>query len=1068
MTTSLYRPTTDAITCENGTRFHNRPLYGANLPSVVLSGDRPCLRLAYGQAVCGDLMLAVKRGERILWLHDFDNCQTTFKPNQTAWQLTDSRLEGLELKLEAVPWVSGAGFAVRLEVLGKQLEDELIWAYGGMQPKVESNLLWTLDPNEHPELTQVGFEPSVCKDNVFSVLETHFAVLHPQGEPSGVVGFFPAGSALSLVNANLWTDPTLLETSTALDSLEHPLLAAQLTIPSGALYWSIGQPNSEPFTREPRVDFEAGRTRAERQAQTVVCRTPDAFLDRAMDASNAAMDAIFYPPTFVHGGMAWNIPFLGWRIRYGPTAYGYSSRVVAEAKHILPHQVQTSSLKDFEADPERLGCLQSRDSRFYGSGHVSIYTEFYNMQEVYFDQLIHAWRWSEDAQLEALLLPALELHLDWQRECFDPDDDGVYESYLNVWASDSVWYNGGGTAQSSAYAYAGHIAAAELCQRAGLLERAGSHRTRAEKIRTGVLESLWIPERGHLAEYRDALGLQRRHDSACLYTIFLPIDAGMLTPLEMWQNLHYTEWGLERVVVEGGELCWLNNWVPYEWSVRELDFADTLHLALVYYQSGRGRDGYKLLMGVVHESAFKSFSPGTINIAPHFPSRGLEPFRQGRATDFADGVSLLGRVALEGVFGLRPNYPLGIVTCAPQFPDDWDSANLETLEFKLEFWSASGESTYALRLTRAARVRWILPLLCERILEVTLNGQPVPFTLEAGYGDTRLMLESDMAMTKATVCVRWEGQRAALQTILLEGFAGQTVSHLWTDELMALEDPQGCLLGVETQAHGCRATLGASSVGKHLVLARLEHLGLPHYQPLEIRILAPVQNQPARSPSTEQHWQPLEISAHFNADLRTIYQQSYLSPRPATCSVQLGTDGYSPWTYPFWSMKPPVLEFDHINLDSRGWLWSDARVPFLWNGSTLNACLTSRWDNYPTQIDLELSAVGHSLHALISGTTNPMQVGLANAALHLTYADGSTDTLELIHPNNYLSLSGRYDWEIDAFALPNPPPQIQLGEHIRAVVVTCPLRPNLELVRVALECLSEEVVVGLLGLTVVA
>ncbi|MBC7645557.1 MAG: hypothetical protein H7095_00380 [Pseudopedobacter sp.] len=101
MTTSLYHPTENAIACENEMRLHNRPLYGANLPSVVLSGDRPCLRLAYGQAVCGDLMLAFKRGEQVLWLHDFDDCYTTFKPNLTSWRLSDSRLEGLEPKLES-------------------------------------------------------------------------------------------------------------------------------------------------------------------------------------------------------------------------------------------------------------------------------------------------------------------------------------------------------------------------------------------------------------------------------------------------------------------------------------------------------------------------------------------------------------------------------------------------------------------------------------------------------------------------------------------------------------------------------------------------------------------------------------------------------------------------------------------------------------------------------------------------------------------------------------------------------------------------------------------------------
>jgi hypothetical protein len=738
MITSPYRPTADAIVCQNGTRFHNRPLYGANLPSVVLSGDRPCLRLAYGQAVCGDLRLAIKRGGKTVWLHDFDHCQTTFKPNLTSWKLLDSRLEGLELMLEGLPWEQGAGFAARLEVLGHQPEDELLWVYGGLQAKVESNLLWTLDPNEHPELTEKGFDPLACQDNVFSVLETHFSAIHPQGEPLGVVGFFSAGSELKLVDANFQNDPTCLDTTVKVDSLELPLLVGQLRIPSEALYWSIGQPNLELVIRNPQMDFAAGRARTEQQRQAVVCHTPNGFLDRVIDASNASMDALFYPPAFVHGAMAWNIPFLGWRVRYGPIVYGHSSRVIAEAKHILPHQIQNSSLKYFEPDPQLLQCVQSRNSRFYGSGRVAIYAEFYNMQEVYFDQLIHTWRFTQDPELEALLLPALELHLEWQRECFDPDDDGVYESYLNVWASDSIWYNGGGTAQSSAYAYTGFLAAAELCERAGFRERAALHRTRAEKIRLGVLESLWIPERGHLAEYRDALGLKRRHDSACLYTIFLPIDAGMLTQLEAWQNLHYTEWGLERVAVVGGELCWLNNWVPYEWSVREVDFADTLHLALAYYQSGRGRDGYKLLTGVVHESAFRSTTPGAINIAPHFPSRGLEPHRQGRATDFADGVSLFGRVVHEGLFGLRPNYPQGVVTCAPQFPDDWESANITTPEFKLEFLSTNGESTYHLHLNRAARVRWILPLLCERILEVTLDGESVPFTLEPGYGDTRL------------------------------------------------------------------------------------------------------------------------------------------------------------------------------------------------------------------------------------------------------------------------------------------------------------------------------------------
>eukprot|EP00660_Eupelagonema_oceanica_P010273 gene10273-15336_t len=56
------------------------------------------------------------------------------------------------------------------------------------------------------------------------------------------------------------------------------------------------------------------------------------------------------------------------------------------------------------------------------------------------------------------------------------------------------------------------------------------------------------------------------------YSIFLPIDAGLLTGLEAAQALHYTEWGLERVPMtcDHGEPCgerhWTSNYVPSMWS----------------------------------------------------------------------------------------------------------------------------------------------------------------------------------------------------------------------------------------------------------------------------------------------------------------------------------------------------------------------------------------------------------------------------------------------------------------------------------------------------------------------
>ena len=53
-------------------------------------------------------------------------------------------------------------------------------------------------------------------------------------------------------------------------------------------------------------------------------------------------------------------------------------------------------------------------------------------------------------------------------------------------------------------------------------------------------------------------------------------------------------------------------------------------------------------------------------------------------------------------------------------------------------------------------------------------------------------------------------------------------------------------------------------------------------------------------------WKTYDISAYYNADVRTVYQQEYLSPRPNTVSARLGTDGYSPWTFPYWQCSPPA------------------------------------------------------------------------------------------------------------------------------------------------------------------
>jgi hypothetical protein len=126
---------------------------------------------------------------------------------------------------------------------------------------------------------------------------------------------------------------------------------------------------------------------------------------------------------------------------------------------------------------------------------------------------------------------------------------------------------------------------------------------------------------------------------------------------------------------------------------------------------------------------------------------------------------------------------------------------------------------------------------------------------------------------------------------------------------------------------------------------------------------------------------------------------------------------------------------------------------------------------------------GDAIYFLIAGSTNVMQCQIANAVIRLYYADGQTDSMEVIPPVNYWNLSpisphptgpGQssptdYTVDVNRFCLPAKLPEIVvLGENCRAMLLNLKLRAGVELKSISLETLSQEVVVGLLGITVMS
>jgi len=171
--------------------------------------------------------------------------------------------------------------------------------------------------------------------------------------------------------------------------------------------------------------------------------------------------------------------------------------------------------------------------------------------------------------------------------------------------------------------------------------------------------------------------------------------------------------------------------------------------------------------------------------------------------------------------------------------------------------------------------------------------------------------------------------------------------------------------------------------------------------------------------------------------------------------------------------KAPKIELNNVAslMDGRGNILAGQGVPFRWSTGTNNIAFTSSWDNWPKQVTVPVNKTGNAIWFLLCGTTDPMEVRIANAELRLKYADGVVEKLELVPPLNFWRLcpfgNVDYDYKRDGFALPKVPPMtVQLGQNCRGVVLPWRLRPGVALESVTLETLSQEVVIGLMGATV--
>jgi Domain of unknown function (DUF4450) len=1074
LVTPLYTVEGDALVRHNGDRFNNRPLYCNQLPAIVVAGDRPLLRFGSGSLQCGTFIVALARGGQVKWLFNGSDITAKYRPGRMEWVIRDASLGGSTVTLGAVPLENGVGMAVRAQIAGAQPGDQLVWVFGGARPLPKESMqsFWDVTTAGREQKMTISFIPADCRSNQVTVAGAQFSVQSPPGKLRvKVTGQVSAEGKLWVADAGAWDKLSALTESRGGDL---PVVAGTIPLDTQReVYWHFKTlTGNSPDARAgptPAQAFAAGLARAEAIGQRVQVDTPDPWLNAAVGVSGSVMDGVFRDGMFTHSGMRWGVPLLGWRTIYGGTAYGWHDRVKTQAALCLAKQIKESDKRTPKADAKNGYSCEGLDSRLFGKGRVDFHQPWhYDMQSQFFDQLIHAWRWTGDAELEKRLRPALELHLEYIKDCFDPDDDGIYESYANTWPTDDQWYNGGGTSEETAYAYQGHKAALDLARRAGDQQAAAFHQARLAKIQKGFFDLLWVQPRGHPGAYREQTGYRRLHESCWLYGIFCPIDAGLLSREQAAQSIHYTEWELERVRMPyGGQQCWPSTWVPSVWSLREMWPGDNYHLALACFQTGLASEGWELLRGTFPQMMFFGPVPGDLG----FPNGG---------TDFNDCASMFCRTVVEGLFGYRPDYPNGLVTIAPQFPPTWNSATIQTPDFSLRFQRTNATTRLRVDLARRAPLLVQLPVSAKHIVGVKVNGAVSTWKLQPGFGVSLVEVRvSDGTSAEVEVTAAEPLPPPGAKT--LAGNSGETIALAAQEgNIVECLDSQGVLSGLAIKKGNLTGTL-TTNAGEHMVLARVAAGNTEHWQRFKITVtnveagrLQAAKVLPAVPAGVS--WDCLDLTPALNGDTRAIFKQQYLSPRPATCSLRLAVDGCSTWQMALNPKnKPPEIDFAQVPKlrDGSGRLLTPQGVPFRWGDGTTNIAFTSQWDNWPRQLTFPVKRQGDALWFLICGFTSPMQVRIANAELRLKYADGVEEKLELVPPFSFWSLcafgGADYNYQRDGACLPmEPPPIVQLGNNCRAMLLNLRLRSGVRLDQVTLETLSPETIVGLMGMSLMS
>lgn len=1010
-----YRPAGNGVESVDGGRRFNRALYGAHTGFRMECSDMPEFGL-YLPRMGGNLRFDIP----------YDRCTARYEAGRMLYRL-DDRAE------------------IEAQVL-RDGEDAALWRIantGGEPLHVGLRFGGVADVKFYRE-GDIGvdkpdcfdFKPEYCKGNVYTVDGCRAEVEYGR-------------KARAKLRLTLPTDRIVVT--------EHPALEASLTlVPGQTAYMAIcpetTQADLSPEALPARF-AEAEAARAE-LASALRMRTPDPYITPIGEALALAADGLWSGEVWLHGAVGWRAPYSGWRGAYAGDALGwherarrhfdtYAANQIADIPPVYGHPRQDSALNLARAE-KRWGTQMYSDGYIARRPGKKEEMSHYDMNLCYIDELLRHLAWTGDREYARRMFPVIDRHLKWEKRNFDPDGDHLYDAYCCIWASDALYYSGGAVTHSTAYNGYAHRQAARIAEAIGLDPT--PYREEADAIQAALDSVLWMDDRGHWAEYRDLLGHGRLHPDAAVWTIYHAIDSEVADPWQAYAATRYVDTHIPHIPVEaegleeGYAVISTTDWKPYSWSINNVAVAEIMHTALAYWQAGRAEEAFRLMKSVALDNMYLGASPLNFGQISHYDAARGECYR-----DFGDPVGVWARALVEGLYGIRPDLFGGRVVLQPGFPAEWNEAEVSMRDLAYAFVREGRRDIYRIEQRFAQPLEVELQVRARgAVRRVTVDGRRVAWRVkEPSVGVATVGVDAGSA-PRAEVEIEW-GERGEVRFTGAEKRLGRTLFR--------------------------EATAGR----------------LRWWQAEELPEAAAPVPDPGFDDVRSEACEPVAMT--FNASVTDIFRNRYLSPRPACTTLQIPVQGIGEWCHP-----TLTADIDDSGLRAQigdgEVLRTSVGVPFRTPREGANVCFTSLWDNYPDAAEVPLAGRATHAYLLLAGSTNHMQYGIANGQVRVRYKDGQVQRLDLVPPLTWVPVEQDIYYDGGAFRLEEgaeAPLRIHFGSGLvsrrlgdelgiegvygrqidggAGLLLDMRLDPTRELEALELETLSNDVVIGLMAVT---